>query len=116
MVPAAASGGNSIDGFGIRLRVRGSSVSMNPVSRKSPLPAIRQEIPSVGSAKENTTLHPPLWREKLAIGALTLSSFGTRGTDTGGSPAPLRGGGPAGRAAAASASFAIPLRKTSSTI
>src|SRR3954449_5129083 len=105
MVPACASGGNSIDGFGIRLRVRGSSVSMKPVSRKSPLPAMRQEIPTVGSAKENTRLHPPLWREeppavgwgketpplhpplwreKLAIGALVASSFGMRGTDTGG--------------------------------
>ena len=44
---------------------------MNPVSRKSPLPPIRQEIPSVGSAIENTTVQPPLWRENIAIGALT---------------------------------------------
>src|SRR5664279_1806322 len=73
MVEAGASAASSIDGLGIRLRVRGSSVSMNPVSRNSPLSPIRQEIPSVGSAIENTTLQPPLWREKLAIGALTLS-------------------------------------------
>src|SRR3954464_11721318 len=116
MVPACASGGNSIDGFGILLRVRGSSVSMKPVSRKSPLPAMRQETPSVGSAKENVTLQPPLWREKLAIGALVVSSFGTRGTETGGNAASCCGGGSAGRAAAAAASLATPLRKTSSTI
>src|SRR6516165_4016393 len=101
MVPACASGGNSIEGFGIRLRVRGSSVSMKPVSRKSPLPAIRQEMPSVGSAKENTTVQPPLWREKLAIGALVDSSFGRRGTDTGGSAATFCGGGSDGPASAA---------------
>lgn len=88
---------------------------MNPVSRKSPLPAIRQDTPSVGSAKENVTLQPPLWREKLAIGALVISSLGTRGTTTGGSAATFCGGGSAGPAGAA-ASFAAPLRKTSSTI
>src|SRR3954469_2731074 len=113
MVPACASGGNSIDGFGILLRVRGSSVSMKPVSRKSPLQAMRQETPSVGSAKENTTLQPPLWRDKIAIGELVASFFGTRGTDTGGSSASFCAGGSAGRAAT---SLAIPLRKTSSTI
>src|SRR6202171_5818105 len=94
MVEAGASAGSSIDGLGIRLRVRGSSVSMNPVSRKSPASPIRQEIPSVGSAIENTIVQPPLWREKLAIGALTESSFGRRGTDTRGSAATLcRGAG-----------------------
>lgn len=71
---------------------------MNPVSRKSPLPAIRQDTPSVGSAKENVTLQPPLWREKLAIGALVISSLGTRGTTTGGSAATFCGGGSAGPA------------------
>jgi len=35
MVAAGASAASSIDGLGIRFRVRGSSVSMNPVSRKS---------------------------------------------------------------------------------
>src|SRR3569623_402569 len=117
MVPACASGGSSIDGFGIRLRVRGSRVSMKPVSRKSPLPAMRQDTPMVGSAKEKVTLQPPLWREKLAIGALVVSSFGKRGTETGGNAATFCGGGSAGRdAAAAAASLAAPLRKTSSTI
>src|SRR6202790_2429708 len=87
MVAAGASAASSIDELGIRLRVRGSSVSMNPVSRKSPASPIRQEIPSVGSAIENTTVQPPLWRENIAIGALTESSFGTRGTDTGGNEA-----------------------------
>src|SRR5882757_8275101 len=78
MVEAGASAGSSIDGLGIRLRVRGSSVSMKPVSRKSPASPIRQEIPSVGSAIENTTVQPPLWRENIAIGALTDSFDGAR--------------------------------------
>ena len=34
--------------------------SMKPVSWKSPLSPIRQEIPSVGSRIENTTVQPPL--------------------------------------------------------
>src|SRR5262249_57540795 len=75
IVAAGASAASSIDGLGIRLRVRGSSVSMKPVSRKSPLSPIRQEIPSVGSAIENTTVQPPLWWEKLAIGAVVESLF-----------------------------------------
>ena len=50
----------------------------------------------MGSANENVTLQPPLWREKLAIGALVVSSFGTRGTETGGSAASFCGGGSAG--------------------
>src|SRR6185369_492954 len=99
MVAAGASAGSSIEGFGIRLRVRESSVSLKPVSRKSPVSPIRQEIPSVGSAIENTTVQPPLWRENIAIGALTESSFGTFGTDTGGSAATFCGGGRAGVAA-----------------
>src|ERR1700709_549976 len=88
MVAAGASAGSSIDGLGIRLRVRGSSVSIKPVSRNSPLSPIRQEIPSVGSTIENTTVQPPLWRENIAIGALAASfGGGVRGTDTGGSDA-----------------------------
>src|SRR5215468_10798353 len=86
MVAACASGGNSIDGLGMRLRVRESSVSKNPVSRKSLLPATRQEIPSVGSAIENVTVQPPLWRENAAIGAF-MESGATRGTETGGKAA-----------------------------
>ena len=78
MVAAGASAGSSIDGLGIRLRVRGSSVSMKPVSRNSPVSPIRQEIPSVGSAIENTTVQPPLWRENMAIGALTESFDGAQ--------------------------------------
>src|ERR1700688_5288891 len=87
MVAAGASPGSSIDRLGIGLRVRGSRMSIKPVSRNSPLSPIRQEIPSVGSAIENTTVQPPLWRENIAIGALTESSFGRRGTDTGGNEA-----------------------------
>src|SRR3954451_24919447 len=93
MVAAGASAGSSIDGLGIRLRVRGSSVSIKPVSRKSPASPIRQEIPSVGSAIEKVMLQPPLWRENAAIGALMESSFGMRGTDTGGNAATFCGGG-----------------------
>src|SRR5450631_816362 len=111
MVEAGASAASSIEGLGIRLRVRGSSVSMNPVSRNSPLSPIRQDIPSVGSAIENTTLRPPLWREKLAIGALTVSLEGAvRGTETGGKAATFCGGS-AGLAVSLTASetpFAIP--------
>src|SRR5215471_19183495 len=91
MVVACASGGNSIYGFGMRLRVRESSVSRNPVSRKSLLPAIRQEIPRVGSAIEKVTVQPPLWREKAAIGAFRESLCGTRGTETGGNAATFCG-------------------------
>src|SRR5260370_13372528 len=85
MIAAGASAASSIDGLGIRLRVRGSSVSMNPVSRNSPLSPIRHEIPSVGSAIENTTVQPPLWRENNSIRAL-MESFESamRGTHTGG--------------------------------
>src|SRR5260370_42331328 len=60
MVAAGASAASSIEALGIRLRVRGSSVSINPVSRNSPVSPIRHEIPSVGSAIENTTVQPPL--------------------------------------------------------
>ena len=67
----------------MRLRVRGSSVSKKPVSRNSPLSPIRQAIASVGSAIENTTVQPPLWRENMAIGALTESVCGVvRGAAT----------------------------------
>src|ERR1700751_5471857 len=106
-----------MDGLAMRLRVRGSSVSMKPVSRNSPVEPIRQEIPSVGSAIENETVQPPLWREKAAIGALTLSLGGgvVRGTDTGGNAATFCGAGSAG-AATCAASLARPLRKTLSTI
>ena len=52
----------------------------------SPVSPIRQEIPSVGSAIENTTVQPPLWRENAAIGALTESFDGARRC-TGGSAA-----------------------------
>src|SRR5579863_5967998 len=83
MVAACASAASSTDGLGIRLRVLESSESRNPVSRKSPLLPIRQEIPSVGSAIENTTVQPPLWRENIAIGALTESSFGGVGIAAG---------------------------------
>ena len=114
MVPAGASAGSSIDGLGIRLRVRGSSVSMKPVSRKSPASPIRQEMPSVGSAIENTTLQPPLWRENEAIGALTASVCGLS-CCTGGNAATCCGGA-AGFVASAAAVPLAPLRKTSSTI
>src|ERR1700691_2263956 len=115
MVAAGASAASSIDGLGIRLRVLGSSVSRKPVSRNSPLSPIRQEIPSVGSTIEKTTVQPPLWRENIAIGALTESFDGAvRGTDTGGSAATC-GGGCAGLAASGCA-LATPLRNTSSTI
>src|ERR1700748_3358131 len=94
MVEAGVSAASSIEGLGMRLRVRGSSVSRNPVSRKSPLLPIRQEIPSVGSAIENTTVQPPLWREKEAIGAFRLSLCGgARGATTGGTAAASCGGG-----------------------
>src|SRR5258708_9313518 len=91
MVAAGASAESSIDGFGIRLRVRGSSVSIKPVSRNSPASPIRQEIPKVGSAIENTTVQPPLWRENITLGPVTENFFGT--------PRPP----PPGRAAAFSA-------------
>ena len=72
--------------------------------------------PCVGSRIENTTVQPPLWRENIAIGALTESFDGAvRGTDTGGRAATFCDGGSAGFAAAGSA-LAMPLRKTSSTI
>src|SRR5258706_11694272 len=85
MVAAGASAASSIEGLGIRLRVRGSSVSTNPVSRNSPASPIRHEIPSVGSAIENTTVQPPLWREQNVIcaGAERLSGA-IRGSDFGG--------------------------------
>src|ERR1700757_4422680 len=105
-----------MDGLGMRLRVRGSSGSMTPVSRKSPPGPMRQEMPSVGSAIENDTVQPPLWRENAAIGALRLSFEGeVRGTETGGSAATFSGAGPAGFAACV-LSLAMPLRKTLSTI
>src|SRR5260370_6848656 len=88
MLAAGASAESSIDGFGIRLRVRGSSVSIKPVSRNSPASPIRQEIPKVGSAIENTTVQPPLWRGHIALGALTGSRFRTRGTPPPPTPAP----------------------------
>src|ERR1700745_855361 len=85
LVAAGALAARSLEGLGIRLRVRGSSVSRKPVSRNSPASPMRHEIPRVGSAIENTTVQPPLWRENIAIGALTLSpAGGTRGNDTGG--------------------------------
>src|SRR5882757_3171351 len=100
MVAAGASAASSIDGLGIRLRVRGSRVSRKPVSRNSPLSPIRQEIPSVGSAIENTTVQPPLWRENIAIGALTESFDGA-----------VRGaGGSAANSAAARRVWRLPLR------
>src|ERR1700758_5039877 len=108
-----------MDGLGMRLRVRGSSVSMKPVSRKSPESPIRQEMPSVGSAIENDTVQPPLWRENAAIGALTLSVGGpVRGTDAGGSAATFCAGSAALAACVGSfiKSLATPLRKTLSTI
>src|ERR687887_42710 len=73
MVAADCSAANSIEGLGISLRGRGSAASIKPASRNSPVSPSRQEIPSVGSAIENTTVQPPLWREKEAIGALTES-------------------------------------------
>src|SRR5437667_12178355 len=92
MVAAGASAASSIEGLGIRLRVRGSKVSMNPVSRNSPASPIRHEIPSVGSAIENTTDQPPLWREDIAVGALKESFGGAmRGTDTSGGAATIVG-------------------------
>src|SRR5216683_5483691 len=114
MVAAGASAESSIDGFGIRLRVREPSVSIKPVSRNSPASPIRQEIPKVGSAIENTTVQPPLWRENVAIGALTESFCGTRGTDTGGSAATFCAG--LAVLAASGDPFATPFKKTSSTI
>src|SRR6185312_3696756 len=117
MVAAGASAASSIDGLGIRLRVRGSSVSRKPVSRKSPASPIRQEIPSVGSAIENTTVQPPLWRENEVIGAFNESFWGVevRGATTGGIAAAAFCAGSADFAAA-SAALATPLRKTLSTI
>src|SRR5215468_2638157 len=109
MVAAGASAASSIDGLGMRLRVRGSSVSRKPVSRKSPASPMRQEIPKVGSAIENTIVQPPLWREKDAIGALVDSAagFGLRGATTGGMAA-------ATFCSASAAPLARPLRKTES--
>jgi len=50
-------------GLGIRLRVRGSSVSIKPVSAEFTVYRhIRHEIPSVWSAIENTTGPAALWR------------------------------------------------------
>ena len=108
MVAAGASAASSIAGLGMRLRVRGSSVSRNPVSRKSPLSPIRQEIPSVGSAIENTTVQPPLWRENIAIGALTESFEGAmRGTEPAAARATFCGGGSAGLVVSLAASAAL---------
>src|SRR5258708_38356662 len=89
MVAAGASAESSIDGFGIRLRVRGSSVSIKPVSRNSPASPIRQEIPKVGSAIENTTVQPPLWRGDNAGGAVTGTFFGAPGAHPRGRARPL---------------------------
>src|ERR1700756_5848806 len=119
MVPAGASAGSSIEGLGIRLRVRGSSVSMKPVSRKSPESPIRQEMPGVGAAIENDTVQPPLWRENAAIGALTLSVGGpVRGTETGGSAATFCAGsaGLGGRGGFLLRFLGTPVRKNVSTI
>src|SRR5947207_13418708 len=92
MVAAGASAASSIEGLGIRLRVRGSSVSMNPVSRNSPASPIRHEIPRVGSAIENTTVQPPLWRQNITNQPIKEWLEGaTRGTDTGGSAATVYG-------------------------
>src|SRR6478609_10498016 len=118
MVAAGASAGSSIDEFGIRLRVRGSSVSRKPVSRKSPLSPIRQEMPSAGSRIEKTTVHPPLWRENIAIGALTESDGVGELRCTGGSAAICCGGLASSLVASlvaslgVSDSLAMPLRKT----
>src|SRR5258707_15899604 len=116
MVAAGAGGESSIEGLGIRLRVRGSGVSIKPVSGNSPVSPIRHEIPSVGSAIENTTVQPPLWRENIAIGALTESFEGAiRGTDTGGSAATFCGTS-AGFAVSGWAFATAPFKNTSSTI
>ena len=88
---------------------------MNPVSRKSPASPSRQEMPSVGSAIENTTVQPPLWRENIAIGALTESFCGLS-CCTGGKAASFGSGSAAGFIAASGGPFATPLRNTSSTI
>ena len=50
MVAAGASAGSSIEGLGIRLRVRGSSVSMKPVSRNAYKDLITKLIDKFGSA------------------------------------------------------------------
>src|SRR5258705_12110174 len=116
MFAAGASVGSSIDELGISLRVRGSSVSINPDSRISLVTPFRHEIPSVGSAIENTTVQPPLWRENIAIGALTESFEGAmRGTDTGGSAATFCGTS-AGFAVSGWAFATAPFKNTSSTI
>ena len=87
---------------------------MKPVSRKFPASPIRQEMPSVGSAIENTTVQPPLWRENIAIGAFTESFCGFS-CCTGGNAASFCGAS-AGFAATSGWPFAMPLRNTSSTI
>ena len=100
----------------MRLRVRGSSTSMKPVSRNSPASPMRQEMPSVGSAIEKVTVQPPLWRENIAIGAFNDSlGGGMRGADTGGKAASFCCGS-AGLLSAAADPLAMPFRKTSSTI
>src|SRR5258706_4836425 len=116
MVTAGASAASSIEGFGIRLRVRGSSVSINPVSRNSPVSPIRHEIPSVGSAIENTTVQPPLWREKNSIGALAGTFEGAlRGVDFGGI-APTLFRPPAALSGSGAGLAAPPLSKTPSPL
>src|SRR5258708_38369185 len=105
MVAAGASPASSIDGLGIRLRVRGSSVSRKPVSRKSPPSPIRHEIPSVGSAIENVTVQPPLWRGEAPPHALNASALRPPpGGSAGDKTRPLWG--PAASLTACSATYA----------
>src|SRR5215470_10244534 len=107
MVAAPWSASSENDGLGIRLRVCGSSTSRKPVSRNWPASPTRNEITVVGSTNDRLTVQPELWREKLAIGALTGSFAGSWRCGSGcgwGGNAAIVGPGAGGAAATAAGS------------
>src|SRR5690349_757526 len=98
-------------GLGMRLRVRESKVSRNPVSLKVPASPSRQAIAVTGSMKENVTDQPELLRMKLAIGPLMASvEGGAAGRAAGGDATATCG---KGAVTAAGASPSLSLRTTS---
>src|SRR5277367_1563150 len=73
MVFAGVSPSNWTVEFGMRLRVRESNESRNPVSRNSPVSPSRHVIAVTGSTNEKVADQPELLRMKLAIGPFTGS-------------------------------------------
>lgn len=70
MMVAFWSSSRSNIGLGMRRRVRGSSMSMNPVSRKFWDSSVRHEIAVTGSANDTDICQPLLERMNRAAGAV----------------------------------------------